>query len=308
MANLPKFRIATRGSPLALMQAETVRGLLSAAHGLPFDAFEIAVIRTGGDLVQDRPLADLGGKGLFTKEIEEALLEGRADLAVHSAKDVPTFLPRGLMLAACPERADPRDIFVGYKVRALKELMTGAVIGTASVRRAALVKRRHPHIETKLLRGNVHTRLQKVENGLFDGTLLAMAGMKRLGLADRATEILDPAIFPPAAGQGIIAIEIRTGDHTAEKLVRAIDHAPTSLALACERAFLAELDGSCRAPIAGHAMVSGDRFSFYGLVISPDGSEFVETRREGAIADIEKLGADAGRELRALAPAGVLTA
>lgn len=285
-----------------------VRGLLAAAHGLSSEAFEIAVIRTTGDTVHDRPLADLGGKGLFTKEIEEALLDGRADLAVHSAKDVPTFLPNGLRLAACPERADPRDVFVGSKVRSLKQLAAGAVVGTASVRRSALAKRLHPHLETKLLRGNVQTRLEKVESGLFDGTLLALAGLKRLGLADRATEILDPAEFPPAVGQGVIAIETRTHDTATEKTVRAIDHAPTSTALACERAFLAELDGSCRAPIAGHANITGERVSFYGLVISPDGSEFVETRRDGLASDSEKLGADAGRELRARAPAGVLTA
>lgn len=308
MESPPKLRIATRGSPLALTQAEMVRALLAAAHELPQDAFEIVVIRTSGDMVRDRSLADVGGKGLFTKEIEEALLDGRADLAVHSAKDVPTFLPKGLMLAACPERADPRDVFVGHKGKALAELPANAIVGTASVRRAALAKRLHPGIETKLLRGNVHTRLEKVESGSFDGTILALAGLKRLGLADRATEILDPSVFPPSAGQGAIAIEIRSNDGATEKLVRAIDHELTSTALTCERAFLAELDGSCRAPIAGHAKIMGDRFSFYGLVISPDGTQMVDTRREGMVSDAEKLGADAGRELRARAPAGVLTA
>jgi hydroxymethylbilane synthase len=308
MASPAKLRIATRGSPLALTQAETVRALLAAAHGLAADAFEIVAIRTSGDAVRDRPLADVGGKGLFTKEIEEALLDGRADLAVHSAKDVPTFLPKGLLLAACPERADPRDVFVGFKARSMQELHRGAVVGTASVRRSALAKRLHPHLQTKLLRGNVHTRLEKVESGLFDGTILALAGLKRLGLADRASEILDPEIFPPSAGQGAIAIEIRTNDGATEKIVRAIDHVPTLTALACERAFLAELDGSCRAPISGYARIASGRLLFHGLVISPGGQEMVETRREGAAADAEKLGADAGRELRARAPAGVLTA
>lgn len=308
MVNPRKIRIGTRGSPLALTQAESVRGLLAAANKLSHDTFEIVTVRTSGDAVRDRPLADVGGKGLFTKEIEEALIAGEIDLAVHSAKDVPTFLPEGLMLAACPPRADARDVFVGRNVRTLKELPAGAVVGTASVRREALSKRLHPHLQTKLLRGNVHTRLEKVESGSFDGTILALAGLQRLGLENRVTEILDPKIFPPSCGQGAIAVEIRIGDNATEKLVRSIDHAPTSIALKCERAFLAELDGSCRAPIAGHAIVEGARISLYGLVISPDGKEMVDTRREGLVSDAEKLGADAGRELRARAPAGVLTA
>ncbi len=308
MAGTDKIRIGTRGSPLALTQSENVRALLAAAHGRSPDDFEIVIVRTTGDTVHDRPLADIGGKGLFTKEIEEALLDGRIDLAVHSAKDVPTFLPDGLRLAACPPREDPRDAFIGGAVKSLKELPAGAVLGTASVRRSALAKRLNPGIEAKLLRGNVHTRLDKVANGSFDGTLLALAGLRRLGLADRATEILDPNEFPPSAGQGVVTIEIRSSDSATAKVVSAIDHEVTSIALRTERAFLAELDGSCRAPISGHAQLENGRISFYGLVISPDGKNFADTRREGLVADAEKLGADAGRELRARAPAGVLTA
>lgn len=308
MAGTDKIRIGTRGSPLALTQSQNVRALLAAAHGRSPDDFEIVIVRTTGDTVYDRPLADIGGKGLFTKEIEEALLDGRIDLAVHSAKDVPTFLPDGLRLAACPPREDPRDAFIGGAVKSLKELPAGAVLGTASVRRSALAKRLNPGIEAKLLRGNVHTRLDKVANGSFDGTLLALAGLRRLGLADCATEILDPNEFPPSAGQGVVTIEIRSNDSATAQVVSAIDHEVTSIALRTERAFLAELDGSCRAPISGHANLENGRISFYGLVISPDGKEVADTRREGLVADAEKLGADAGRELRARAPAGVLTA
>ena len=282
-----------------------MRTRIAAANGLDPEAIEIAVIRTTGDTVRDRPLADLGGKGLFTKEIEEALIAGSIDLAVHSAKDVPTFLPAGLTLAAYPEREDPRDVFVSGEP--LAALPAGAVVGTASVRREALVRRLRPDIEVKLLRGNVHTRLEKVANGTFQGTVLALAGLKRLGLESQARELFDPSVFPPSVGQGAIAVEIRAIDRATAALVAAIDDPATSIALAAERAFLAELDGSCRAPIAGHARIDGGRLHFYGLLISADGRESVETTREGSDSDAAKLGADAGRELKRRASAALLS-
>jgi hydroxymethylbilane synthase len=305
MTDRPRLRIGTRGSPLARAQAEYVRARIAAAHGLDPDAVEIVVIRTTGDTVRDRPLADVGGKGLFTKEIEEALIAGSIDLAVHSAKDVPTFLPDGLKLAAYPEREDPRDVFVGGAP--IAALPAGAIVGTASVRREALVRRMRPDIEVKLLRGNVHRRLEKVADGTFHGTVLALAGLKRLGLKAQARELLDPSVFPPSVGQGAIAVEIRADDQRTDGLAAAIDDPATSIALAAERAFLAELDGSCRAPIAGHAKIDGGQLKFYGLLISPDGRDLVETTREGLQEDAAKLGADAGRELKRRASKSLLS-
>jgi hydroxymethylbilane synthase len=306
MSRSQKLRIGTRGSALALAQTEIVRARLAAAHALDAAAFEIVIVRTSGDTIRDRPLADAGGKGLFTKEIEEALIAGKIDLAVHSAKDVPTFLPAGLLLAAFPPRADPRDVFVGTRARSLAALPAGAAVGTSSVRREALVRRMRPDLQVRLFRGNVETRLGKVENGAIDGAILALAGLQRLGMAGRASELLDPSVFPPSPGQGAIAVEIRADDRPTAALVAVIDDAATATALATERAFLAALDGSCRTPIAGHATVTGGHVRFHGLVIAPDGTGAVETTREGAAADAVRLGTDAGRELRARAPAGVL--
>ncbi len=302
------IRIGTRGSPLALRQAELVRDLLAKAHGLNSAAFEIVALKTTGDRVLDRPLADAGGKGLFTKEIDEALLSRRVDLGVHSAKDVPTFLPEGISLAAYPAREDPRDVLVARREASLAALAPGAVVGTSSVRRQALVLRTRPDVSIKLLRGNVGTRLEKVARGEFDAAVLALAGLRRLGLAVEAHVPLDPAIFPPSVGQGAIAIAIRAGDSQTAQLVAAINDALTSIAVSAERTFLAVLDGSCRAPIGGHAQIKGDRLHFSGLVIAPDGTGAAETTREGSIKDAEALGADAGKELRARAPAGVLDA
>jgi hydroxymethylbilane synthase len=306
MANTPRLRIGTRGSPLARVQTDYVKTLLAAANGLDPNDLEIVIIRTTGDAIRDRPLADLGGKGLFTKEIEEALLAGTIDLAVHSAKDVPTFLPDGLTLAAYPQREDPRDVFVSRNAETLAAIPAGALLGTASVRREALLRRLRPDIEVKLLRGNVQTRLDRVSNGEFHGTVLALAGLKRLGLAAQATEVLDPENFPPSVAQGAIAIEIRAADDSTHAMVAAIAHAETSIALAAERAFLGELDGSCRTPIAGHARLVDGRLHFYGMLISHDGRECVETRREGAPEDAARIGREAGIELKQRAPASLL--
>jgi len=296
------IRIGTRGSPLALAQARLTRAAL-LAHGWREDAVEIVTIRTSGDRIQDRPLSEAGGKGLFTKEIEEALLAGTIDLAVHSAKDMPTVLPEGLMLAACLPREDVRDAFISRKAASLRELPQGAVVGTASLRRQAQVRRLRPDLSTVVLRGNVETRLRKLDAGEVDATLLALAGLRRLGLVDHVTALLDIDEFLPAVGQGAVTIEARTDDARMRALLSEIDHADTSVALACERAFLAVLDGSCRTPIAGHATLQGDTLSFRGMILRPDGSEAFETSRSGSRKDAVALGADAGAELKARAPA-----
>ena len=304
----PKIRIGTRGSPLALRQAEIVRALLAKAHGRPECDFEIVPLKTTGDRVLDRPLADAGGKGLFTKEIDEAQLAGRVDLGVHSGKGVPTFLPDGIRIAAFPEREDSRDVLIAQNAASLADLPRAAVVGTSSVRRQALVLRARPDASIKLLRGNVGTRLEKIARGEFDATILALAGLRRLALAGKAHAVLDPRIFPPSVAQGAIAITVRADDTKTAELVAAISHAPTLIAVTAERAFLAALDGSCRAPIGGHAQVRDGRVFFSGLVIAPDGTGAVETTREGSIQDAEALGRDAGEELRKRAPAGVLDA
>jgi hydroxymethylbilane synthase len=292
------LRIGSRGSPLALAQADEVKNRLAAAGALDAGRIEIAVIRTSGDRIQDRPLAEAGGKGLFTKEIEEGLLAGTIDLAVHSAKDMPTMLPPGLALAAFLPREDARDVFISRKAKTLRELPRDAVVGTASLRRQALVKRMRPDLRVVTLRGNVETRLRKVAVGEIDATLLALAGLKRLGLAAAATAVLDVDEFLPAVGQGAIAIETREDDPATRRLADRINDPDTATALAAERAFLAMLDGSCRTPIAGHAVVDGRTVRFRGMILRPDGSEAFETTREGDRDDAARLGAEAGRELK----------
>jgi hydroxymethylbilane synthase len=295
------LRLGTRGSPLALAQARMVRQAIASAHGFDPERIELKVIRTSGDRIQDRPLSEAGGKGLFTKEIEEALLAGAIDLAVHSSKDMPTVLPAGLVLAAFLEREDARDAFVSRKAKSLAELARGAVVGTASLRRQALVKRMRPDLSVAPLRGNVETRLRRLDEGVADATLLALAGLKRLGIADVATAVLDLEAFLPAVGQGAVGIETRADDARTRTLLEPVNHADTAIALAAERAFLAVLDGSCRTPIAGHATVSAGHLRFRGMILKPDGSEAFETTRAGGIADAAKLGADAGAELKARA-------
>ena len=292
------LRIGTRGSPLALTQAGMVRSRLLAATALAAEAIALTVIRTTGDAIQDRPLAEVGGKGLFTKEIEEALLAGTIDLAVHSAKDLPTALPQGLTIAAVLPREDPRDVFISRKAKSLRELRFGATVGTASLRRQALVKRLRPDLDVVAFRGNVDTRLRKLDQGVVDATLLALAGLKRLGRAHAATAILDIDEFLPAVGQGIIAIEARADDARTRDLLDRINAADDLTALTAERAFLAVLDGSCRTPIAGNATLEAGRLRLRGLIAKPDGSAAFETAREGSAADAAALGSDAGRELR----------
>jgi hydroxymethylbilane synthase len=292
------LRIGTRGSPLALAQTHEVRRRLAAAHGLAEQAIAVEVIKTTGDAIQDRPLSEVGGKGLFTKEIEQALLDRSIDLAVHSSKDMPTVLPDGLALAAFLPREDVRDAFISPKARTLDDLPQGAVVGTASLRRQALVMSRRPDLRVVSFRGNVQTRLRKLEDGIVDATLLAYAGLKRLGLTDHVTSLLDVDAFLPAIGQGAICIEARLDDERTRLLLAPLNHAETAQALAAERAFLAILDGSCRTPIAGHAVVDGSQLRFRGMILRPDGSEVHETTRSGLAGDAAALGADAGGELK----------
>jgi hydroxymethylbilane synthase len=298
-AETPVLRIGSRGSPLALVQAREVQSRLAAACGIDAKRIEIKVIRTTGDAITDRPLTELGGKGLFTKEIEEALLSGAIDLAVHSSKDMTTVLPAGLLLAAFLPREDARDAFISRKAKTLRDLPRGAVLGTASLRRQALAKRLRPDLAIVPLRGNVETRLRKIEAGEADATLLAVAGLKRLGLLAAATALLDIEEFLPAVGQGAIGIETRADDTAARALVAKIDDADTATAVTTERAFLAVLDGSCRTPIGGHARVSNNVLRFRGIIVKPDGSAAFEVSREGPRAQAAELGADAGRELKA---------
>lgn len=302
------LRIGTRGSPLALAQTLALRDALAAAHGWPEQALEIVAIKTTGDAITDRPLGDAGGKGLFTKELDQAMLEGRIDLAVHSAKDLPTRIPDALCVAGYTQREDARDALICARATRIADLPQGGVVGTASLRRAAQVKRLRPDIQTVLLRGNVETRLRKVESGALDATLLAIAGLKRLGLAHRATALLETDDFLPAVGQGAVAITARDDDTRARDALAAILCAATSAALAAERAFLTVLDGSCRTPIAGHARIADGRVTFAGMVLRFDGSEVFEAHADGSEADAAAIGARAGADILARLPAGLLAA
>jgi hydroxymethylbilane synthase len=298
------LRIGTRGSPLAMAQAHEVQARLAHAHGVDPAGIAIVVISTTGDRIQDRTLSEAGGKGLFTKEIEEALLAGRIDLAVHSSKDMPTVTPDGLVLAAFLPREDVRDAFISPKATSLANLPAGSVVGTASLRRQAQVLRLRPDLRVVPLRGNVQTRLRKLDEGVIDATLLALAGLKRLGMAEAATALLDTDSFLPAVGQGAICIETRENDARTRELVAVLDDFDTTTALHAERAFLAVLDGSCRTPIAGHARLVEGGFRFRGMILRPDGSEAYEAARVGDTIDAVRLASDAGEELKQLAGPG----
>ena len=302
------IRLGTRGSPLALVQAHELRQRLVEARSAVPESVEVVVIRTTGDRIIDRALAEAGGKGLFTKELDEALLDRRIDVAVHSAKDLPTVLPAGISILGYLPREDARDALIAPRHHRLEELPEGALIGTASVRREAQLRRLRPDIKVRLLRGNVDTRLRKLAAGECDATLLALAGLKRLQRESEATEILDVARFLPAVGQGAIALTTRREDgKMASQLAPVLDHA-TERALAAERAFLGELDGSCRTPIAGHAVLEGRRLRFQGLALAQDGTNATEVARDGDVADSERLGAEAAAELLARLPPGILLA
>ncbi len=310
MTHSPILRIGTRGSPLARFQAEAVRDALIAAHPDLAEpgAVEIKIIRTTGDKVRDRALADIGGKGLFTKEIESALAARTIDLAVHSMKDVPTWLPDGMVIACMLPREDPRDALLARAGASLAALPEGAVVGSASVRRQAQILRRRGDLRVVLFRGNVHTRLRKLNAGEVDATLLAYAGLRRLGLVERTGAVpLETDEILPAAGQGAIGVECRADDERTRAALAAIDHAPTSRAVACERALLDTLDGSCRTPIAALAETDGaGGLTLRALVARPDGSALFETRRAGRAEDGEAMGRDAGAELLAAAGPGFI--
>ncbi|KAA3500033.1 hydroxymethylbilane synthase [Rhizobium rhizogenes] len=295
------FRIGTRGSPLALAQAYETRNRLMSAHGLPEDMFEIVVLSTKGDRITDRALSEIGGKGLFTEELENQLLSGELDIAVHSSKDMPTILPEGLHLSAFLPREDMRDAFIGRTAPTLLELPQGAVVGSASLRRQALIRRLRPDLSVIVFRGLVDTRLRKLEEGQADATLLAFAGLKRLGKENVPTEILDPKEFPPAPAQGAICVESRIGDTRMDELLTPINDRPTFDAVTCERAFLAALDGSCRTPIAGYATCDGEELHFSGLILTPDGQTSHGIEISGNRMDAAKLGRQAGEEVRAKA-------
>jgi len=303
-----QLRIGTRGSPLALWQANEAKRLLAAAHRelAAGDAIEIRVIRTTGDRIQDRTLAEAGGKGLFTKEIEEAMIAGEIDIAVHSMKDVPTFLPDGLGIVAILEREDPRDALIaGPGVSKIADLPRGAVVGTASLRRGAQLLARRPDVKLVPLRGNVETRLDKVARGDVGATFLAYAGLRRLGRTDAVRAVLEPAEMLPAVAQGAIGIECRLDDARTRGFLAAIDHAPSAIAVAAERGLLERLDGSCRTPIAALATHAPDgRLRLDGLVVRPDGTGVLTTSREGPAALAAEMGRDAGDELKGRAGPG----
>jgi hydroxymethylbilane synthase len=298
--------LGARGSPLAFAQANEARRRLGEARGWDIEQIALKVIRTSGDAIQDRPLADAGGKGLFTKEIDAALVAGVIDAAVHSAKDLPSLLPDGVIIGAYLPREDVRDALISALADTIEGLPHGATFGAASLRRQAQALRLRPDLRPALLRGNVETRLAKAESGAVGATLLALAGLKRLGLAHRARAVLDVDKFLPAPGQGAIAITARGGDTRALEALNAISDGETWVTLTAERAFLAELDGSCRTPIAGLARLETGRLRLMGEVLRTDGSERFDVAVEGAPADAERLGRDAGRELAARLPDGVL--
>jgi hydroxymethylbilane synthase len=296
-----KLLIGTRGSPLALWQAGHVRALLIAAHCLGDDAVALSVITTSGDRIRDKPLRDFGGKGLFTKEIDEALLESAVDLAVHSMKDLPTELPQGIVIAAVLPRSDVRDAFISAKGESLAALRPGAVVGSSSLRRQAQVKRLRSDLEVIDFRGNVETRLAKLEQGKADATLLALAGLTRLGLTGHVTSILSTDEMLPAVAQGAIGIACRSNDTKTRDLVQMLNDDNAGTTVACERAFLAQLDGSCRTPIAGLAEIAEGELRFRGLVLTPQGTEWYEIERRGLPEDAISVGAESGGELLALA-------
>jgi hydroxymethylbilane synthase len=292
------LRLGTRGSKLALTQAGLVRDALAAAVpalGAP-DAIEIVAIKTTGDAIQDRPLSEAGGKGLFVKEIEEAMLSGRIDAAVHSMKDMPTLQPPGLLIAAFLPREDARDVLIAGDVRRIADLPQGAIVGTSALRRRAQLLHLRPDLRIVTLRGNVDTRIAKRERGEVEATLLALAGLKRIGMAHVGTPVPEDEMLP-AVGQGAICIECRADDAETRAWLAAIDHAPTATCVRAEHAMLAVLDGSCRTPIAGHATLAGDVIYLRGLIAKPDGSALVATERRGGAGDAEALGRDAGQEL-----------
>lgn len=296
------MRIGTRGSALALAQAHETRDRLAAAHGLPQDAFAIEVIKTTGDRVLDRPLREIGGKGLFTREIEDALLDARIDIAVHSMKDMPVLQPEGLVLDCYLPREDVRDAFVSRRWNAIADLPAGTVVGSSSLRRRAQLSHRRPDLTLVEFRGNVQTRMRKLDEGVAEATFLAMAGLTRLGMLDVVRGRISPDEMLPAVAQGAIGVERRADDPVAGAMLAAISDLPTVLRVDTERAFLRRLDGSCETPIAGLAELDGDRLRLRGEILLPDGSVSITGVREGLATDGPAMGRDLAEELLGRAP------
>ncbi len=296
------MKLGTRGSPLALTQSRHVASLLARAAGMEDSDFALESFVTSGDRLKDQRLQDAGGKGLFTKELDEALLDRRIDAAIHSMKDLPTKLPDGLVLAAVPEREDPRDAFISHKAKTLKYLPKGAVVGTASLRRQAQALYVRPDLKVVVLRGSVETRLKKLEDGSIDATFLAMAGLTRLGLTGHVTALLDAEEMPPAPGQGALAVTCRADDTKTRALLAKISVTQCEIQTAAERGFLEALDGSCRTPIGALALIDGSTLSFRGEILSPDGK--LRWRREdsvtlGSADEAAALGRRLGASIRA---------
>lgn len=310
MKNLPTpnhpLKIGTRGSVLAVAQAHETRARLMAAHGLPVEAFEIVVIKTTGDRVTDRPLKEIGGKGLFTKEIEDALIDGGIDIAVHSMKDMPTYQPDGLMIDCLLPREDARDAFVSPHVASIAELPQGVVVGSSSLRRRAQLAHIRPDLKLVEFRGNVQTRLKKLEDGVAMASFLAMAGLKRLDMVHVARSAIDPADMLPAVAQGAIGIERRINDEAIAALLHPLNDVTTSQRVGAERAFLTRLDGSCETPIGGYAEIDGTQLYLRGEILRPDGSEIHRGERRGDVADGAAMGIDLAEELLGQAGPGFL--
>jgi hydroxymethylbilane synthase len=297
-------KIGSRGSPLALAQARELVCRLATAYGLDESRIEIVAIKTSGDKILNQPLNEAGGKGLFTKELDVALLSGDIAIAVHSAKDLPANLPEAIEIAGYLPREDVRDVWISPHALHPLKLAAGSVVGTASLRRAAMVKRLRPDLRIALLRGNVETRLAKLAKGEVAATLLALAGLKRLRLESEATAVLDAEEFVPAPGQGAIAMTVRHGDNAALRFLAPVTDQATSVALCAERAFLRVLDGSCKTPLGAHARAEGEGLAFHAIVLRPDGSQFFETAVSGPAVDAVRLGETAAKELLAQIPAG----
>jgi hydroxymethylbilane synthase len=302
---MPKtLNIGSRGSKLALWQAEWVKKALGAHH--PTLACQIVIIKTTGDKILDVPLARVGGKGLFVKEIEEALGAGRIDLAVHSMKDMPAQVPADLRIGAVPEREAPQDVLISRAGLPLADLPPGAIIGTSSLRRAAQLRHARPDLVIQALRGNLDTRLRKLDTEALAAIVLAAAGVRRLGFQARISQVLDESLMLPAVGQGALCIEIRKKDTDTARLVAKLDHGPTRISVTAERAFLHHLEGGCQVPIAGHAKIDGQRLTLAGLVAEPDGSRVLRETVSGPAQEPEKLGLQLAERLLTLGAGGIL--
>jgi len=309
MTDTPILRIGTRGSPLALAQTHMVRDLLKEAHPELKDegAIEVVIIQTTGDKVLNRALSEIGGKGLFTKELDESMLDGRIDFAVHSMKDVPTYLPDNIILPCMLPREDVRDVFISPNAKTIDDLPAGAVIGSASLRRQALILARRPDLKVEVFRGNVQTRLKKLEDGVVDATLLAKAGLNRLGMPEVATSIIEPDVMLPAVAQGAVGITCRGDDEKGQGYLDALNCPETVTRVLAERALLRVLDGSCRTPIAALAEIDGETLTLKGLIAKPDGSEVLHVERSGKVSDAEAIGIEAGEDLKERAGPNFLT-